>query len=89
MPIVASIQTLSTAATKFVTAPGTLADKVTVILKNPSATIFIGGSASLTAANGLPLAATDSISLDLGPGDDLWMIASAATPTVAMLLTRQ
>lgn len=88
MPIVASIQTLSTAAQIIAQAGPSMSDKVTVVVKNPSATIFLGG-VNVTSATGMPLAATDAISLDLGPGDILYAIASAATPTVAVLATRQ
>lgn len=87
MPVVASIVTLATTQTLIATGGGA-ADKVTVIVKNASAAIFLGG-AGLTTATGLPLATTEAVSLDLGPGDLLYAIASSGTPTVAVLKTRQ
>ncbi len=84
MAVQALSYTLSTAAS--IIATGT-ADYPTFIIKDASATIYLGGS-DVTTALGISLAATDALSIQLGPGDVLYAIASAATPTVRVLRTR-
>jgi hypothetical protein len=53
-----------------------------VIVKAPStntATVFIGGSASLTTANGYPLAPGDSVALPVDDPSRVFAIVAAAT----------
>lgn len=88
MAVVSQQKTLSTTASIIAAAGSSMADKVTCVVKKPSALIYIGGS-DVTTTNGMPVDTTDAIALDLGPGDILYAIASAATPTVQVLLTRQ
>jgi hypothetical protein len=60
-----------------------------VWLTAASAIIFIGGP-TVTAADGFPVQVTTITGpFNLGPGDDLWAVASAATPTVNVLSTGQ
>lgn len=89
MPITTEIVTVSTAATLLASGAGrSQSDKATVIVKNASGAMFLGGL-GVTTATGLPLATTESVSMDLGPGDSLYGIVAAATSTVAVLRTRQ
>lgn len=63
-------------------------DDTIAIVSAPSAEIYIGGP-DVTAANGTPVViTTGQVRVDLGPDDELWAIASAATPTVRVLTTR-
>ena len=89
MAIQARTETLSTAA-ELICAGGSVQDPVTVVLSTASDdTITIGGS-DVTAVLGFPFLSTNSpLVLVLGPGDDLYAIASAGTPTVRVLETRQ
>lgn len=87
MPISSSEVTVATTAT-LIASGRDFRDPVTVALKGPSATIFLGG-ANVTPANGLPIGTTDSFSVDLGPGDTLFAIASGSPATVRTLITRQ
>lgn len=87
MPISNTVVTLN-AVTPTLLASGRGMDTTSVLLTDASATIFVGG-ASVTAANGASVASTDKPSFDLGAADDLYGIASAATPTVRVLRTRQ
>jgi len=61
-------------------------NKKTILIKAPSAVIYLGGP-TVNAADGFPMATTDVFSLELGSGDDLWAVASAGTPTVNVLAT--
>lgn len=84
MSITSRVATLSTTPQLLETGTG---DGKTVIIKNPSATIFLG-PIDVTAATGLPLLITDFLSVVLTAGDDLYAIASAATPTVNLMVLR-
>lgn len=50
-------------------------------------TVYVGGE-DVTTSNGYPLAPGEAISLDLIVGDEVWVIASANTPSVRYLITR-
>lgn len=78
--------TLSTTAELIATGGGG-ADKKTVMVREASATVFLGG-ATVTAADGFPLKVDEVFSLELGPQDDLYAIASAGTPTINVIATR-
>lgn len=61
-------------------------DKKTIILRDPSATCYIGGP-TVDATEGMPVEAADIVTLELGPGDDLYIHAAGAA-TIQILLTR-
>lgn len=84
MSVVSKSVTLSVAATLL--EPGVAEGKV-VLLRDASADVYIGGS-DVTTANGFKVATTDVLSITLYPGDDLYCIASAATPSIRVLATR-
>lgn len=81
-------ETLSTTAELLVSASGATASlPLTVTLSAGSAAdIYIGGAA-VTAAHGYPIG-QNTLTLVLGPGDDLYAIAGSGTPTINVLLTR-
>lgn len=64
-----------------------IAEGKMVFLRNPTATVYIGGDTSLSAANGFPLGTTDVMTLTLLPGDQLYMM-TAATANVNVLVSR-
>lgn len=84
MSITARVATLSTTPQLLESGTG---DGKTVVLRSPSATIFLG-PIDVTAATGLPLNIADILSLVLTAGDDLYAVASAATPTVNLMVLR-
>ena len=88
MAVQSRTETLSTTA-ELICAGGTVQDPVTCILKTASDdTITIGGSD--VAGTSFPFLSSDSpLVLVLGPGDDLYAVASAGTPTLFVLETRQ
>ena len=57
-----------------------------VMLRNPTATIFLGGP-DVTIANGFPLEEDDILSITLLQGDTLYGV-TAATGDVNVLVTR-
>ena len=72
--------TVTTTATALYTAP---ARGGTVLLCNRHTTsIFLGGSAALTVANGFELLAADCMSLRPFPREAIWFIVAAATARV-------
>lgn len=72
--------TVTTTATAFYTAPPRGA---TVLLCNRhSASVFLGGDGTLTAANGFELLAGDCTTQTPYRGDSIWMIVAAATARV-------
>lgn len=85
--IVAELLTLSTSA-ELICNPDATADlPVTVTLTGGSADdIYIGGSA-VDSTDGYPIGA-DTLTLVLGPGDQLWAVAGSGTPTINILRTR-
>lgn len=72
--------TVTTTATAFYTAP---ARGGTVLLCNRhSASVYLGGDATLTTANGFELVAGDCTSQSPYKRDSIWMIVAAATARV-------
>lgn len=89
MPIANTVVTLNAATpTLLATGKGSM-DNVTAVVSDASAAVFLGGP-NVTAANGTQLAvAPDRFVIDLPAVEALYAIASAATPTVRVLVTRQ
>ena len=88
MAILSRIVTLSTTPQLVATQRGYVIEDVgAVFLSEPSADIFIGGI-GVTAAAGTRVAVGTTMNVDIGPGDDVWAVASAGTPTVRVLTTR-
>jgi hypothetical protein len=83
------LHTLSTSPKLIAKGVGsTTAAPTVAIVSAPSAEIYVGG-VDVTAANGTPVAiTTGQLRVDLGPDDELYAIASAATPTVRVFTTR-
>lgn len=90
MPLRSSRPTVGTSATLLSTSVQVaIADSKTVVVQVPSDaanSVFVGGS-DVSTSNGLEVVAGGSLSIDLGPGDDLYAIAVANT-SVQLLLTR-
>lgn len=84
MPVKAELVSLT--STPLLIATGVGADHVTVLLRNPTATIYIGGL-TVDQTNGMPLTTVDSISIDLQQSDALYAM-TATTATVNVLRTR-
>ena len=85
--ITANIETLSTTAELLVSASGIGGIPRTVVLTGGTAEdIYIGG-ADVDDTDGYPVAAT-TLTLLLGPGDDLYAVAGSGTPTINILVTR-
>jgi len=85
--ITANIETLSTTAELLVSASGIGSIPRTVVLTGGTADdIFIGG-ADVDDTDGYPVGAT-TLTLLLGPGDDLHVVAGSGTPTINILVTR-
>lgn len=53
-----------------------------VTFTNGAAVSFLGGGAGVTSANGLALAANQTVNVVCGPGDQLWVV-SATISTVS------
>lgn len=88
MPVINTVVTLN-AVSPTLLATGRGMDTVSVVVSEASANVFLGGEA-VTAVTGTQLSATtDRFSADLGPGDLLFGIASAGTPTVKTMVLRQ
>jgi hypothetical protein len=89
MAIQARSETLSTAA-ELICAGGSVQDPVTVVLSTASDDTIVLGGVGVTTAQGYPFLSTSSpLVLVLGPGDDLYAVASAGTPTIRVFETRQ
>ena len=88
MGIYTNTEALSTTREQIVDSrKATAALPITVVLSGGSADdIFIGGS-DVTAAEGYPIG-QGTLTLLLGPGDDLYAIAGSGTPTINILATR-
>ena len=86
--ITQNIETLSTTAEKLVDTTGVTGDiPMTVVLTGGSAAdIYIGGS-DVDSTDGYPIG-ENTLTLILGPGDDLWAVAGSGTPTINILVTR-
>lgn len=85
MSVSSRVETLSTTAELLESG---VAEGKVILLRDASADIYLGGSAVTGAANGFKLATTDVLSLTLLQGDELYAVAAAGTPTVAILVTR-
>jgi hypothetical protein len=87
MTVRSNIHTLSTTREKIAEGGGAkgLPNQVTVIGAS-DANVRIGG-ADVDSTNGIPLATTTVIQFNIGPGDDLYAIATTGTPTVRTLTT--
>lgn len=85
MSVNSRVETLSTTAELI--AAGVPEGKV-VMMRDASADIYLGGAGVTGASNGFKLATTDVLSITLMQGDDLYAVATAATPTVAVMITR-
>lgn len=86
--ISAHVETLSTTPELLVSSAGIDASiPRTVVLSNGSAAdIYIGGP-GVDSTTGYPIGG-DSLTLLLGPGDDLYAVAGSGTPTIHVLSTR-
>lgn len=62
-------------------------DKKTILLREASDTIYIGGDASVDDTTGFPLKINETISIELAQGDEVW-IFSAGDETARMLVSR-
>ena len=86
--IFTNIETLSTSSELLVPSEGATGDiPKTVVLTGGSADdIYIGGS-DVDSTDGYPIGA-NTLTILLGPGDDLWAVAGSGTPTINVLVTR-
>jgi hypothetical protein len=58
-----------------------------VALNNISGnTVYVGGADTVTSATGYPLAAANQLFLVSSPGDEVWLIAGVAGPSVVAVL---
>jgi hypothetical protein len=88
MSISSQVITLSTSPTLIATSSGTsLTDPNTAVVNSASTTIFVGGS-GVDTTDGTPIHVNGSLAIDLYPGDELYAVASAGTPTVKVLTNR-
>lgn len=86
--IYTNIETLSTTAELLVASEGATASlpKTVVLTGGSAADIYIGGS-DVDSTDGYPIG-QDTLTILLGPGDDLWAVAGSGTPTINVLVTR-
>ena len=81
MALLSSRPSVTTTRSKIVDAStASSSDKRSVLVNNPSggSTVYLGGS-DVTTSNGITLPAGSSLPLNLGYGDDLWVVASGTT----------
>lgn len=80
--------TLSTTPAVLVSSSGLDASvpRTVVLAAGSVAAIFIGGP-GVDSTNGYPVG-TNTLTLLLGPGDDLWAVAGTGTPTIQVMVTR-
>lgn len=77
---------VTTSATQVTAPKGTTLAPNLVLIKNPTGSgqvAYIGGNSSVTTSTGFPLAAGESMSVDLAD-EELWVIAAAGV-TVNLL----
>lgn len=81
-------ETLSTTPELLVSSSGVDATipRTVVLTGGSAADIYIGGP-GVDSTTGYPVAQT-TLTLLLGPGDDLWAVAGSGTPTINVLVTR-
>jgi hypothetical protein len=86
MAVVSASVSVATTATRLDSGDGDLVSGSTVLVTVPAggATVYVGG-ADVTTANGFPLAAGASVSVDLNSGDLLYGIVAASTQAVNVL----
>lgn len=86
--IFTNIETLGTTRELLVSSQGaTAALPKTVVLTGGSADdIFIGGP-DVDSTEGYPIG-SNTLTILLGPGDDLWAVAGSGTPTINVLVAR-
>jgi hypothetical protein len=86
MPILNEHVTLNTSTATLIAGRDNMPQDVIVhdAEHSQSTTVFLGNE-SVTAANGLHLHSDETIQMTLGPGDQLWAIASSGTPTVHVI----
>jgi len=85
MAIKDDARTLSTTP-ELIASGGSAVNRKTVMIRDASATVYVGGPL-VDATNGFPINASEIFSLELGPGDDLYAVASAGTPTIRTIVT--
>jgi len=89
MPIDIQNYTVGTSATKVVNSD---VMEQNVLIHNNStgdAIVYIGGDDSVTSTNGTVLVAEERISIDLGPGDEIFAIGSTAGIDVRVMKVTQ
>jgi len=89
MPIDIQNYTVGTSATKVVNSD---VMEQNVLIHNNStgdATVYIGGDNTVTSTNGTVLVAEERISIDLGPGDEIFAIGSTAGIDVRVMKVTQ
>ena len=81
-------ETLSTTAELLVSSSGATASipRTVVLTAGSAADIYIGGP-GVDSTTGYPIG-EGTLTLLLGPGDDLWAVAGTGTPTINVLTTR-
>jgi hypothetical protein len=86
MAVVSASVSVATTATRLDSGDGDLVSGSTVLVTVPAggATVYVGG-ADVTTANGFPLPAGASVSVDLNSGDLLYGIVAASTQAVNVL----
>lgn len=89
MPIDIQNYTVGTSATKVVNSD---VMEQNVLIHNNStgdAIVYIGGDNTVTSTNGTVLVAEERISIDLGPGDEIFAIGSTAGIDVRVMKVTQ
>jgi len=89
MPIDIQNYTVGTSATKVVASD---VMEQNVLIHNNStgdAIVYIGGDNTVTSTNGTVLVAEERISIDLGPGDEIFAIGSTAGIDVRVMKVTQ
>jgi hypothetical protein len=84
MAVRTQIVTVATSATKLNFPDDTNIGYAIAIYNSGAATVYIGSS-SVTTATGFPVAASGTLSIDLGPSEELYGIVASSTNTVAVL----
>lgn len=64
---------------------GTANRRYVLVVNNGSATVYVGKDNTVTTANGIPVAAGASLSLNLGPSLQLWGISGTAGQDVRVI----
>lgn len=91
MGLVNSVNTLSTVSEELHYARngnGMVPEGVTVFNDDGSITVFVGGP-TVSTANGIPILAGSSFSIDMVSGERLYAVAASGTPVVRILVAHQ